>query len=264
MNGSHKKTINKHTIMKTFRNYIEENDFENVWQAIVAIFNESEDIKPVYSQYYDKLKKLPYNPRIDEIKFDNTALIIEFRQQPLGMNDSPEYLIDKKISFDNDSAKIRPDEVAAVLVYWASFHNYITSKDHDDDLNHYLDIITSDDDSVVSRFCEYLNKKDPCSDIKDESLELKNKRFWERTLERISPGNWRDILLVLKRAIEYNIGFMRGYADHAGREHDADRMQLCCRLIDIATVNIYPDNRGKKALRLLFAILAKEITGWDD
>ena len=257
--------------MKTFRNYIEENDFENVWQAIVAIFNESEEIKPVYQQYYGKLKELPFNPRVDEIKFTNHANVYELGWQPLGMNDSPEYLIDKKISFCECIRKdyinineIKSEDVAAILVYWASFHNYITSKDHDDDLHHYLEIITSDDDAVASRLCEYLNKKDPYSDIKYESLEQKNKRFWERTLERISPGNWRDILLVLKRAIEYNIGFMRGYADHAGREHDADRMQLCCRLIDIATIDIYPDNRGKKALRLLFAILAKEITGWDD
>lgn len=250
--------------MKTFRDFVEENDFEDVWHAIVDIYKESEEIKPVYAQYYDKLKKLPHNPRIDEIKFDDTALIIAWGRQPLGMNDSPESLIDKKISFDRDSGKIKSNEVAAVLVYWASFHNYITPKEHDDDLHHYLEIITSDEDNVSTLLYDYLNKEDPYSDIKEESLEQKNKRFWDSTLYKISPGDWRDILLVLKRAIEYNIGFMRGYADHAGREHDADRMQLCCRLIDIATINIYPDNRGQKALKLLFNILAKEIAGWDD
>ena len=255
--------------MKTFRDYIEENDFEDVWPAIVEIYKESKEIKPVYAQYYDKLKKLPYNPRIDKIKFDDTAFIITSGQQPLGMNDSPEYLIDKKVSFNKDDIieeqDIKSNEVAAILVYWASFHTFMTSKEHDDDLHHYLEIITSSD---PSRFSQYLSdhhyKRDSDVRIKRESLEHKDKRFWTSTLSRISPGNWRDILLVLKRAIEYNIGFMRGYADHAGREHDADRMQLCCRLIDIATVNIYPDKRGKKALILLFNILSKEITGWDD
>ncbi|MDE7385840.1 MAG: hypothetical protein K2N28_01740 [Muribaculaceae bacterium] len=253
--------------MKTFRNYIEENDFEEVWPAIVEIYEESEEIKPVYAQYYDKLKELPFNPRLDEIKFQRLEFILTRGRQPLGMNDSPEYLIDKKISIDEDSEvmEIKSNEVAAILVYWASFHTFMTSKEHDDDLHHYLEIITSGDPSRLSEYLSaHLYKKDPCADIKDESLEQKNKRFWKSTLDRISPGDWRDILLVLKRAIEYNIGFMRGYADHAGREHDADRMQLCCRLIDIATLNKYPDNRGKKALKLLFGILAKEITGWDD
>ena len=57
---------------------------------------------------------------------------------------------------------------------------------------------------------------------------------------------------------------MRGFANHTGREHDADRMQLCCNLIDIATRNIYLDERGKKALRVLFKILAKDLYRWDD
>lgn len=60
------------------------------------------------------------------------------------------------------------------------------------------------------------------------------------------------------------MGFMRGFADHAGREHDADRMQLCCRLIDGATADIYPDARGRRMLHLLFRVLDQCITDWSD
>ena len=34
---------------KTFRDYINENSFEDIWNAIVEIFEEPEEIKPVYA-----------------------------------------------------------------------------------------------------------------------------------------------------------------------------------------------------------------------
>ena len=183
--------------------------------------------------------------------------------QPLGMNDAPERLIDKAVFIDEEDLEgVKANQITAILVYWASFNGFITSKEHDDDLHEYLKIIT--EDGSGRRLREYLNRKDPYSEIKRASMNKKCSRFWASTFDSISCGDWRNILFVLKRAIEYNIGFMRGYADHAGREHDADRMQLCCNLIDIATKNIYPDTREKKALRILFGILTKEIYRWDD
>ena len=251
--------------MKTFRDYINENSFEDVWTAIVEIFEEPEDIKPVYAEYYEKLRKLPFNPQKGEIRFEDLRYIcfIMPHSQPLGMNDAPERLIDKAVFIDEEDLEgVKANQITAILVYWASFNGFITSKEHDDDLHEYLKIIT--EDGSGRRLREYLNRKDPYSEIKRASLVKKGSLFWKHRTDRIGKGNWRDILWVLKAAIEFNIGFMRGYADHAGREHDADRMQLCCNLIDIATKNIYPDAREKKALRILFGILEKEIYHWDD
>ena len=251
--------------MKTFRDYINENNFEDVWTAIVEIFEESEDIKPVYAEYYEKLKNLPFNPQKGEIRFEDSRYIcfIMPRSKPLGMDDAPEQLIDKAVFIDEDDLEgVTGNRITAILVYWASFNGFITSKEHDDDLHEYLRIII--EDGSGRRLREYLNRKDPYSEFKRASMEKKISLFWEHRTGRISKGNWRDILWVLKAAIEFNIGFMRGYADHAGRKHDADRMQLCCNLIDIATKNIYPDAREKKALRILFGILEKEIYRWDD
>ena len=249
--------------MKTFRNYIMENDFEEVWRAIIEIFEESEDIKTVYAEYYDKLRFLPFNPQKDNIKFVNHYGRTEYYhlgEQPLGMNDAPENLIDKKVYLgetDLDSQKI-----TAILVYWASFNGFITSKEHDDDLHEYLRIIT--EDGSGRRLREYLNREHPYKNVKRVSLNKKHALFWKEKTDIISQGDWRDILMILKAGIEYNIGFMRGFADHAGRVRDADRMQLCCNLIDIATKHIYPDERSKKALRLLFGIMLKEIYRWVD
>ena len=249
--------------MKTFRDYITENSFEDVWTAIVEIFEESEDIKPVYAEYYEKLRALPFDPQKDDIKLVNPYGRNEnyhLGEQPLGLNGAPEYLIDKKVYLgetDLDSQKI-----TAILIYWASFHSYMTSKEHDDELFEYLKIITQD--KKGGKLSKYLYREHPNEDITHESLEKKQARFWKYRTYMISSGDWRGILWILKAAIEFNIGFMRGFADHAGREYDADRMQLCCNLIDIATKNIYPNVREKKALRILFGILTKEICRWDD
>ena len=249
--------------MKTFREYINENNFEDVWKALVEIFEEPEEIKPVYADYYEKLKNLPFNPQKEEIRFVNPYGRTEYYhlgEQPLGMNGAPEYLIDKTVYLGE--ARLGSQDITAILIYWASFHSYLTSKEHDDDLLEYLAIITGEDER--SSQADYVRKRESNVGIIEESLEKKRAQFWNDRTEIVSPGNWRGILWVLKAAIEFNIGFMRGFADHAGRERDADRMQLCCNLIDIATKRIYPEEREKKALRILFGILEKEIYRWDD
>lgn len=249
--------------MKTFRNYIIENSFEDVWTAIVEIFEEPEEIKPVYEEYYKKLRELPLNPQKEEIRFVNPYGRNEYYhlgEQPLGMNGAPEYLIDKNVYIGE--ATLRSQEITAILIYWASFHSYLTSKEHEDDLFEYLAIITGE--VVKSSQSDYVCRRESTDGIIEKSLEKKCSRFWNYRTEIVNPGNWRGILLILKAAIEFNIGFMRGYADHTGREHDADRMWLCCNLINIATKRIYPEAREKKALKILFGILEREIFRWDD
>ena len=90
---------------------------------------------------------------------------------------------------------------------------------------------------------------------KRESIDCKERQFWEETFAHSSPGDWRGRLYILN-----DMGFMRGFADHAGREHDADRIQLCCRLIDGATADICPDERALRMLSLLFKVLEQNIT----
>ncbi len=241
--------------MKTFREYLNDCQFGDVWQAISENFSESEVLKPVYAEYYEKLKILPEIDSKGVIELSGRPT-----RQPDGMNAAPDWLIDKQvITSETDNAY-----VAAVLLYWASLHTFLTSKEHDDDLYHYLDIIESDDCQALGQYLTESMKSDPLGSAKRESLDRKEQQFWEETFARSSPGDWRGILFVLKRKFEYDMGFMRGFADHADREHDADRMQLCCRLIDGATADIYPADIARKMLSLLFKILEQDITNWSD
>lgn len=241
--------------MKTFREYLDDCSFEDVWTQIADNFSEPAAIKPVYAEYYEKLKALPSKPVNGEIELAESPEL-----QPKGMNAAPDWLIDKKVNTScGDSAYI-----SAALLYWASLLTFLTSKEHDDDLAAYLDIIESDDCRAL---VEYMNKSmtpKPYEAEMRESIERKEDLFWRGIRDVSYCGDWRSILFVLKRKLEYDMTFMRGFADHYGREHDADRMQLCCNLIDGATSHMYPDERGRRMLHLLFKILDREIIGWSD
>lgn len=241
--------------MKTFRDYLNDCQFEDVWSSIVENFSEPEVIKTVYAEYYEKLKVLPCESVKGVIKLSGSPT-----EYPDGMNGAPDWLIDKTVKAnEKDSAK-----VAATLLYWASLHTFHTSQEHDADLFRYLEIIDSQDCKTL---CDYMTesmKPMPYHAEIEESRERKEKLFWEDTFSCLYTGDWRYTFYILKRKLQYDMGFMRGFADHASRKRDADRMQLCCNLIDGATAHIYPAERRNRMLHLLFKVLDQYITGWGD
>lgn len=241
--------------MKTFREYLNECRFEDVWSSIVATFSESKGIKLVYAEYYEKLKSLPRKDVKGVIELSGDPAFY-----PEGMNGAPDWLIDKVVKTnEKDSATI-----AATLLYWASLHTFYTSQEHDADLSRYLSIIHSDDPKALGEYMMESVKPKPYRVEIEESRKRKEKLFWENTFSCLCSGDWRYTLYILKRKLQYDMGFMRGFADHAGRERDADRMQLCCDLIDGATVDIDPDERSLRMLHLLFKVLDQNLTGWCD
>lgn len=241
--------------MKTFREYLNECRFEDIWHLIVENFSEPEGIRPVYAEYYEKLKMLPRKSVKGIIELTGNP-----RQYPGGMNGAPDWLIDKAVKTIEKDISI----VAATLLYWASLHTFYTSQEHDADLFRYLDIIESDDCKALGEYMMESIKPKPYQAEMEKSRARKEKLFWEDTLSCLYAGDWRYTLYILKRKLQYDMGFMRGFADHAGRERDADRMQLCCNLIDGATANIYPDERCRRMLHLLFKVLDQYITEWGD
>lgn len=45
--------------IKTFREYLNDCLFEEIWDSLVEYFGEQQAMKAVYSDYYDRLKALP-------------------------------------------------------------------------------------------------------------------------------------------------------------------------------------------------------------
>ena len=101
--------------MKTFREYLNECAFGEIWVSLAEFFGEPQAMRAVYSDYYEKLKDLPKKRCKGVIDLSSSRSTV---MQPEGMNAAPDWLIDKKVkTTEQDGAY-----VSAVLLYWASLH----------------------------------------------------------------------------------------------------------------------------------------------
>lgn len=71
--------------------------------------------------------------------------------------------------------------------------------------------------------------------IESRSLDRKRLRYWQDTIMTDSAIDWSWNLWILKKKLEYNIGYWRYMQRHVGWEEDVRRMQLACSLINIVT-----------------------------
>lgn len=252
--------------MKKFRDYLKECTFKAVWSEIMAVFGEPEGLQPVYASYYEKLRVLPARQQTrGAIKLD----LIDpecLNRAPEGIDGAPDYIIDKPVDTKWLHKGTKPERIAAALIYWSSMIAFFTSQDHDDDLFEWLRLSEEDSPQAMAQYLIRSIEPDPYENLKGESIKSKRKLFWGETTTNSEVTCWHGILKVLKRKLELNLIFQRGYADHEGRERDAERMELCCRLIDIATSDrdICAEPRRQRAYNLLFEILKENMWRWDD
>lgn len=78
----------------------------------------------------------------------------------------------------------------------------------------------------------------------NRSLDRKRLHFWSDTIINDSAIDWSWNLLILKKKLEYNIGYWKYVQRHVGWEEDVARMQLCCLLLEIAASD-YTDVKNK-------------------
>lgn len=81
------------------------------------------------------------------------------------------------------------------------------------------------------------------ADKENRSKDKKRLFFWSDTIINDSPIDWSWNLSILKKKLEYNIGYWEYVQRHVGWEEDVRRMQLCCRLLEIAA-NDHTDIKG--------------------
>lgn len=79
--------------------------------------------------------------------------------------------------------------------------------------------------------------------IETPSLNRKRLRYWRDTILSDSAISWTWNLTILKKKLEYNIGYWKYVRRHAGWRKDVKRMELCCNLLEIASED-YPDMTG--------------------
>lgn len=92
-------------------------------------------------------------------------------------------------------------------------------------------------DNVPSSYffdSEYEDECNRIGKINAESCERKRLRYWKNTILNDEPYDWSFNLIILRKKIEYNIGYYRLTQRFVGWEQAVAKMSLSCRLISIS------------------------------
>ena len=83
------------------------------------------------------------------------------------------------------------------------------------------------DDMEYEEECERIGR------INAESCERKRLRYWKGTILDDEAYSWAWNFIILRKKLEFNIGYYRFTQRYVGWEKDVERMELACRLLDI-------------------------------
>lgn len=80
----------------------------------------------------------------------------------------------------------------------------------------------------------YEEERERVTQINHESCDRKKLRYWKSTILNDEAYDWSWNLVILRKKLEYNIGYYRFTQRYVGWEKDVDCMVLACKLITIA------------------------------
>lgn len=226
-----------------YKDYFINSDFEEVWRTLHTYYNEPASVRNLYKTLFYTVRNLP----VDNAHA-GTPLKIEFDFENMlhisGTPDPIEWHTGREVVFDEDDLRehYRNDgkipevpmmaEFAAHLLYWSTLYDFKTKTRKHKDFEQFLDSC-ADDTREYSR-------ENP-----DVSLSLKRKRcyYWKETVADDSAIDWSYILDVLRKRIEYHLGYHRLTERFVNSQHYISRMELCCRLLELAAAD-YSDLEG--------------------
>lgn len=165
-----------------------------------------------------------------------------------------------------------------------------------EDVEMSIDILNRLDNLPPSAFDDlaYEEESNRISHINDESCDRKKLRYWKSTILNDEAYDWSWNFTILRKKLEYNIGYYRFTQRYVGWENDVERMVLACRLMEIAQgksiVDDYvnarncerfnmrstefeeaefldvhkKDLRAEKAYRLVWTVLRQNMKKWWD
>lgn len=247
----------------TYQDYFRNSDFEDIWTVLNGFYMEDEGLKPQYSSLVDEIRKLPLDSEHSEVPIQ-MRLDSENEIVVLGAPDPQEWLLGREVEVDFSSwkDKIEDSEVetasgfktfdmlspaekrqlardsdtatlTAHLLYWSTLYAIKTQEQHEKGFSEWLE-------SLENGTTKY--EMEP--EYEADSRCRKQRKYWRETVARDSPFDWCWNLVILKKKLEFNIGFWRYVQRHVGWEEDVKRMKIAANLIDIAK-NDWPDVKGK-------------------
>lgn len=246
----------------TYQDYFRNSDFEDIWTVLSSFYVEHENLKPSYSSLIETIKSLPAKPEHSEptihmcLDSENEILI-------KGAPDPQEWLIGREVKIDfsswkdelAESTKIFSDSktfdmlsgaekrhlarnsdtaiLAAHLIYWSTLYAIKTQGQHQQGFSDWIS-------SLKNGNAKYDMEEEYVSD----SFRRKQRKYWRETVSNDSAIDWTWNLIILRKKLEYNIGYWRYVQRHIGWQEDINRMQIAINLLAVAETD-YPNIDGK-------------------
>lgn len=222
-----------------YKDYFINSQSEDVWHTLQAYYNEPEGVRNLYKTLFYTIRNLP----VDEAHSSTPLTVIsdfEGMIHVAGTPDPIEWLVGREVVFNkecmyryyclDESSLESPTaaEDAAHLLYWSTLYDFKTQTRHHKDFQNYLD-------SLENGTVRY-SMENP-----DKALSRQRKKcyYWKETIAHDSAIDWSSILDILRKRIEYHIGYHRFTDRFTNSKHYVSRMELCCRLLEIAAADYY-------------------------
>lgn len=230
----------------TYQEYFNQADFEDIWYVLYFYYLEDIRIKPYYKAIVDVIKNLKIKAKYSKetIVFHNEKNIrIE------GAPDPQEWLVGREVKIICDSDNIvntdskiidqnksflslegvpgsysQKAAIAAHLIFWSTLYSFKTHTQHVKDFVKYF----KDKENNIPRLIKFQES------FVTDSYRKKKILFWREIIEKDNPISWQYNLFIIKKKLEYNIGYWRFVQRHVGWEEEVNRMKICCNLLDAA------------------------------
>ncbi|MBD5201150.1 MAG: hypothetical protein HDS74_01545 [Bacteroidales bacterium] len=209
-----------------YKDYFINAEFEDVWHTLQTYYNEPEGVRNLYKTLFYTIRNLP----VDE-GHSGTPLTVmsdfEGKIYIAGAPDPVEWLTGREVLLEIEE-KPSDIELAAHLLYWSTLYDFSTQTRHHKDYQQYLD-------SLENGTVRY-SLENP-----DKALSRQRKQcyYWKETIAYDSAIDWSYILDILRKRIEYHIGYHRFTDRFTNSKHYVKRMELCCRLLELAAADYY-------------------------
>ena len=269
-----------------YKDYFIHSGFEDVWTVLQSYYHEPDSTRQLYKRLFYTIRNLPI-----DAEHASSSLRIEFDFDNMihiaGAPDPIEWLTGREVVFDEESMKehYRNDgkmpqmpamaEFAAHLLYWSTLYDFRTQARHRKDFEKFMD-------SCIDGTRDY-SPEDPGISL---SRKRKKSYYWKSTLAEDTAIDWSYILKILRKRIEYHIGYHRFTDRFVNSRHYVSRMELCSRLLELARRFVGPvfnyyhlksieasdysreydlsELRRAKAYKILWKFLDHNLTYWWD
>lgn len=241
----------------TYQDYFRNSKFEDIWTILKEVYLEPDELKASYNALYETIKTMPILPEYSE----ETIKMVLDSDYNIKVEDAPdpqEWLVGREVEIDFDDWKDDPNQMikhpgkeqrqmaresptstlAAHLLYWSTLYAIKTQRKHQEEFSAWLKSLNEESADSEAEEIEV----EPISI--GQSFTRKQEKYWRETVRGDSAISWSWNFKILKKKIEYNIGYWRYVQRYVGWENDVRRMKTASYLL--ATVAYgYPQIKGK-------------------